>query len=305
MKKIIITLRLSCCWHADGGDQLASEFAAHITQLSLKAPLQHRRPSPLEPPTAAVAAQMDALQINDWPEPDAGVHTAVSVVMLCHPLSCAVSKLTQYPLQPKTHGCLNLHRMVWPVYDIAAMMFCLLRFLYPSCTVAKHTSQGVPLINHFWPLLLPICAALAMPHTLHAQLAFAKPFQCEDLVVGLPQQDGLDAPIIPLPTLRFNNCSSKSSNASSSSSSSKSNHSNSSTSDDSQGEQLVRSWSARECWVTPQEFAEELHSSTYAPLLGCDSWRACSTMVRRARCTQVLMAQAAVASVMHPALMDE
>jgi hypothetical protein len=61
----------------DGGDQLASEFAAHINQLALKAPLQHRRPSPLEPPTAAVAAQMDALQINDWPEPDAGVHTAV------------------------------------------------------------------------------------------------------------------------------------------------------------------------------------------------------------------------------------
>lgn len=67
-----------CTQHAtDGGDQLASEFAAHINQLALKAPLQHRRPSPLEPPTAAVAAQMDALQINDWPEPDAGVHTAV------------------------------------------------------------------------------------------------------------------------------------------------------------------------------------------------------------------------------------
>jgi hypothetical protein len=65
---------------ADGGDQLASEFAQHINALSLKAPLQHRRPSPLEPPTAAVAAQMDALQINDWPEPDAGVHTAVSVL---------------------------------------------------------------------------------------------------------------------------------------------------------------------------------------------------------------------------------
>jgi hypothetical protein len=67
----------------DGGDQLASEFAAHINQLALKAPLQHRRPSPLEPPTAAVAAQMDALQINDWPEPDAGVHTAVRVEHSC------------------------------------------------------------------------------------------------------------------------------------------------------------------------------------------------------------------------------
>jgi hypothetical protein len=61
----------------DSGDELASEFAQHINLLSLKAPLQHRRPSPLDPPTAAVAAQMDAMQINDWPEPDAGVHTAV------------------------------------------------------------------------------------------------------------------------------------------------------------------------------------------------------------------------------------
>ena len=28
------------------------------------------------PPTAVVAAQMDALQMNDWPEPDSGVRTA-------------------------------------------------------------------------------------------------------------------------------------------------------------------------------------------------------------------------------------
>eukprot|EP00775_Hariotina_reticulata_P008697 gene8697-8878_t len=60
------------------GDNLASEFAAHLNQLSLKAPLQHRRPSPLDPPTAAVAAQLDALQINDWPETDAGVLTALA-----------------------------------------------------------------------------------------------------------------------------------------------------------------------------------------------------------------------------------
>jgi hypothetical protein len=44
-------------------------------------------------------------------------------------------------------------------------------------------------------------------------------------------------------------------------------------------ETLVRSWGAHEAWLTPQEFAAQLHSSTYAPLLGCDSWRACSTMV--------------------------
>jgi hypothetical protein len=28
------------------------------------------------PPTAVVAAQMDALQMNDWPETDAGIRTA-------------------------------------------------------------------------------------------------------------------------------------------------------------------------------------------------------------------------------------
>jgi len=28
------------------------------------------------PPTAVVAAQMDALQMNDWPDPDAGIRTA-------------------------------------------------------------------------------------------------------------------------------------------------------------------------------------------------------------------------------------
>ena len=28
------------------------------------------------PPTAVVAAQMDALQMNDWPDPDSGIRTA-------------------------------------------------------------------------------------------------------------------------------------------------------------------------------------------------------------------------------------
>lgn len=166
----------------DGGDQLASEFAAHVNQLALKAPLQHRRPSPLEPPTAAVAAQMDALQINDWPEPDAGVNTA---------------------------------------------------------------------------------------------LAFAKPYQCEDLVTAAPLQGGLDASTpLPLPTPRFSRRGSSSSKNGSSDS-----RQGSSSSGSSVSETLVRSWSAREAWLTPQEFAAELHSTTYAPLLGCDSWRACSTMV--------------------------
>lgn len=78
-----------------GGDSLASEFSAHLNQLSLKAPLQHRRPSPLDPPTAAVAAQLDALQINDWPEPDAGVQTALA---FAKPYECE-QLLTAVPYQ--------------------------------------------------------------------------------------------------------------------------------------------------------------------------------------------------------------
>eukprot|EP00879_Flechtneria_rotunda_P017506 GHRR01018355.1.p1 GENE.GHRR01018355.1~~GHRR01018355.1.p1 ORF type:complete len:260 (+),score=67.94 GHRR01018355.1:230-1009(+) len=145
----------------DNGDNLASEFAAHLNQLSLKAPLQHRRPSPLDPPTAAVAAQLDALQINDWPEPDAGVQTA---------------------------------------------------------------------------------------------LAFAKPYECEQLLTAAPQHAegplGVGISVLPLP--EDNNASKES---------------------------LVRSWSAQEEWLTPQQFVAQLHSAPYHVLLGCDSWRACSSMV--------------------------
>jgi hypothetical protein len=73
-----------------GADRLASEFSAHLNQLSLKMPLQHRRPSPLDPPTAAVAAQLDALQINDWPEPDAGgLHPKRAAGLRCIVLAIA------------------------------------------------------------------------------------------------------------------------------------------------------------------------------------------------------------------------
>jgi len=34
------------------------------------------RPSHLLPPTAAIAAQLDALQLNDWPDRAAGIQTA-------------------------------------------------------------------------------------------------------------------------------------------------------------------------------------------------------------------------------------
>lgn len=45
------------------------------------------------------------------------------------------------------------------------------------------------------------------------------------------------------------------------------------------GQIRVRSWAAREQWLTPDEFVEHLHSAPYDVLLGCDSWRACSSMV--------------------------
>lgn len=115
-----------------------------------------------------------------------------------------------------------------------------------------------------------------------SQLAFAKPYQCEDLVAAAPLQGGVDAsPVLPLPTPRFTRGGSSSKSGGGGSSSGGASSSSAGSSDSSSSRQtLVRSWSAREAWLTPQEFATELHSSTYAPLLGCDSWRACSTMVR-------------------------
>ena len=58
------------------GDQLASEFAQLINAQGKQAPLGNRRPSPMLPPTAVVTAQMEALQMNDWPDADSGTHTA-------------------------------------------------------------------------------------------------------------------------------------------------------------------------------------------------------------------------------------
>eukprot|EP01024_Parvocaulis_polyphysoides_P075525 TRINITY_DN97619_c0_g1_i1.p2 TRINITY_DN97619_c0_g1~~TRINITY_DN97619_c0_g1_i1.p2 ORF type:complete len:167 (+),score=21.90 TRINITY_DN97619_c0_g1_i1:221-721(+) len=44
--------------------------------MNIKEPLRNRQPSPLLSPSAAVEAQMDALQMNDWPETDAGILAA-------------------------------------------------------------------------------------------------------------------------------------------------------------------------------------------------------------------------------------
>lgn len=58
------------------GADLARDFSKFINETGAVTPLKTRRPSHLLPPTAAIAAQLDALQLNDWPERGAGIHTA-------------------------------------------------------------------------------------------------------------------------------------------------------------------------------------------------------------------------------------
>jgi hypothetical protein len=47
----------------------------------LASPAENRRPTPMMPPTSAVAAQLAALQRNDWPEPDAGARAAFAFAL--------------------------------------------------------------------------------------------------------------------------------------------------------------------------------------------------------------------------------
>eukprot|EP00887_Chlorella_sp_A99_P002434 scaffold10.g2434.t1 len=54
------------------GAELAREFGSLVNERGLARPLEHRAPSPLLPPTAALAAVLDSLQRNDYPETDAG-----------------------------------------------------------------------------------------------------------------------------------------------------------------------------------------------------------------------------------------
>ena len=63
---------------ADGG--LASDFALHVLRSNLPAgPRPHSvRPSPLLPPTAVIATQLEALQRNDYPE----VHCCTALLLL-------------------------------------------------------------------------------------------------------------------------------------------------------------------------------------------------------------------------------
>ncbi|GAB4814135.1 hypothetical protein N2152v2_001181 [Parachlorella kessleri] len=57
-------------------EQLASEFSRVVIQAGVANPLANRKPTHLLPPTGVVAAQMDALQRNDWPETNAGINAA-------------------------------------------------------------------------------------------------------------------------------------------------------------------------------------------------------------------------------------
>ena len=58
-------------------------------------------------PTAAIAAQMDALQMNDWPDTDAGVRTAF---LFSKPYGCESMIAGRVRIQPScvatSHACL-------------------------------------------------------------------------------------------------------------------------------------------------------------------------------------------------------
>ena len=61
------------------------------------------RPSHLLPPTAAIAAQLNALQLNDWPEPSAGIRTAY---LFSKPYQCE-----DLVVGPASQQCLLLCRL--------------------------------------------------------------------------------------------------------------------------------------------------------------------------------------------------
>jgi uncharacterized membrane protein YgcG len=253
-----------------------------------------------------VAAQMDALQINDWPEPDAGVHTAVSGSVAGEGCKHTQPAVRAFPVVQQrscnaSAACLRAFGLPWSCRSTQRSKLAPAACMWPlavgacspgltekqlSCARTRHPTRNACVLTVAIPRPLRPAARCC---TL-AQLAFAKPYQCEDLVAAAPLQGGVDAsPVLPLPTPRFTRRGSSSSKTGSGGSSSNGGSSSSSSAGSSDGsssgsrQTLVRSWSAREAWLTPQEFAAELHSSTYAPLLGCDSWRACSTMVSKER----------------------
>ncbi|PSC73270.1 hypothetical protein C2E20_3539 [Micractinium conductrix] len=66
------------------GSALASEFHSFINEQGMPELLRDRRPTHLMSPLACIAAQMGALQRNDWPERDAGVQTAFQFTLCQH-----------------------------------------------------------------------------------------------------------------------------------------------------------------------------------------------------------------------------
>lgn len=81
------TLNAPCAQQSESqadGDAVAAEFARVVNEreaagLATSRELQvHRCPSHLLSPIRAVASVLNALQRNDWPEPDAGIETAFS-----------------------------------------------------------------------------------------------------------------------------------------------------------------------------------------------------------------------------------
>lgn len=83
----------------DEGSALASQFQSFINQQGLPSLLRDRRPTHLMSPLACIAAQMDALQLNDWPEKDAGVQTAFAF---------AKSEEAAEPLSPQVGAALRM-----------------------------------------------------------------------------------------------------------------------------------------------------------------------------------------------------
>lgn len=111
-------------------------------------------------------------------------------------------------------------------------------------------------------------------------MAFAKPYECEQLLAAVPHHQPDSRPLTSKlqqqQQLNHHQQQPPANNSGRSPSESK----------DSPDQGTagaagvrVRSWSASEQWLTPQQFIQQLHSPPYNVLLGCDSWRACSNMV--------------------------
>ena len=58
------------------GEVLSTEFSRFINAQGIEDPLQYRRPSPMIAPSKAVESVIRALQMNNYPEQDAGVLAA-------------------------------------------------------------------------------------------------------------------------------------------------------------------------------------------------------------------------------------